>query len=91
MIAENGFGAIDEVNENRFIEDDYRIEYLKTHIKEMQKAILLDGVDVFGYTAWGCIDVVSFSTGEMNKRYGFIYVDRDDEENGTLKRCKKIV
>ena len=89
FIAENGFGAIDEVNEDGFIEDDYRIEYLKTHIKEMQKAILLDGVDVFGYTAWGCIDVVSFSTGEMNKRYGFIYVDRDDKGNGTLERRKK--
>ena len=89
FIAENGFGAIDEINEDGIVEDDYRIEYLEAHIKEMKKAILLDGVDVFGYTAWGCIDVVSFSTGEMKKRYGFIYVDRDNEGNGTLKRSKK--
>ena len=59
------------------------------HIEEMKKAILLDGVEVLGYTVWGCIDLVSFGTGEMKKRYGFIYVDRDNEGNGTLERRKK--
>lgn len=89
FIAENGFGAIDKLNEEGFVEDDYRIQYLEEHIKEMKKAILFDKVDVFGYTAWGCIDVVSFSTGEMEKRYGFIYVDRDNAGYGTLERRKK--
>lgn len=89
FIVENGFGAYDTVDENGYVEDDYRIEYLKAHIEEMKKAIELDGVDVIGYTIWGCIDVISFGTGEMKKRYGMIYVDQDDEGNGTLKRSKK--
>ncbi len=71
------------------VEDDYRIEYLKEHIKAMKDAIELDGVDLMGYTAWGCIDLISASTGEMSKRYGMIYVDRDDSGNGTLKRYRK--
>ena len=58
-------------------------------MKEMKKAVELDGIDLIGYTPWGCIDCVSFTTGEMKKRYGFIYVDRDDQGNGTLKRSKK--
>jgi 6-phospho-beta-glucosidase len=69
--------------------DDYRIDYLRAHIKAMRDAVELDGVDLLGYTTWGCIDLVSAGTGEMKKRYGFIYVDRDDQGNGTLKRTKK--
>ena len=72
------------------IYDDYRITYLRNHIEEMEKAINLDGVDVIGYTVWGCIDLISFGTGEMKKRYGMIYVDRDNEGNGTLARSKKL-
>lgn len=89
FIVENGLGYNDQVNANGYVEDDYRIAYLKAHIEEMKKAILIDGVEVIGYTAWGCIDLVSAGTGEMSKRYGFIYVDRDDLGNGTLKRSKK--
>ncbi len=89
MIVENGLGAFDHVNDDGTIDDDYRIEYLKEHIKEMKKAIELDGVDLLGYLPWGCIDLVSAGTGEMKKRYGFIYVDMDDKGNGTLKRSKK--
>lgn len=89
FIVENGFGAIDVKNEDGTCDDDYRIDYLGAHIKEMKKAVELDGVDLMGYTPWGCIDLVSFTTGEMKKRYGFIYVDRDNEGNGTLERSKK--
>ena len=71
------------------MEDDYRIEYLREHIKAMKAAVEEDGVDLLGYTSWGCIDLVSASTGEMKKRYGFTYVDKDDEGNGTLKRTPK--
>ena len=71
------------------VEDDYRIEYLKEHIRAMKDAVELDGVDLIGYTVWGCIDLISASTGEMSKRYGMIYVDRDDFGNGSLKRYKK--
>lgn len=88
FIVENGLGAKDELV-NGTVNDDYRIEYLREHIKAMKKAIEEDGVELIGYTPWGCIDLVSASTGEMSKRYGFIYVDRDDEGNGTLKRYKK--
>lgn len=89
FIVENGLGAIDTVNEDGEIIDDYRIDYLKQHINAMNDAINIDGCDVIGYTTWGCIDLVSASTGEMSKRYGFIYVDRDDEGNGSLERSKK--
>lgn len=88
MVVENGLGAKDEFI-NGTVEDDYRIEYLREHIKAMKDAIELDGVEVLGYTSWGCIDLVAASTGEMSKRYGFIYVDRDDYGNGTFKRYKK--
>ena len=88
FIVENGLGAVDKVEEDGSINDDYRIEYLREHIKAMKEAIK-DGVDLIGYTPWGCIDIVSASTGEMKKRYGFIYVDKDNEGNGTLKRSKK--
>ncbi|MBI9048629.1 MAG: 6-phospho-beta-glucosidase [Anaerolineaceae bacterium] len=89
FVVENGLGAIDKVEENGEIIDDYRINYLAAHIQEMNKAINIDGVDLMGYTPWGCIDLVSASTGEMKKRYGFIYVDRDDIGGGTLERSRK--
>lgn len=88
FIVENGLGAKDIVEEDGSIIDDYRIEYLREHIKAMKDAID-DGVDLLGYTTWGCIDLVAASTGEMSKRYGFIYVDKDDQGNGTLERRKK--
>ena len=69
--------------------DPYRISYFKNHIIEMKKAVEEDGVDLMGYTPWGCIDCVSFTTGEMKKRYGFIYVDRNNDGSGTLERSKK--
>ena len=88
FIVENGLGAKDELIDNT-VEDDYRIDYLRQHIQAMSDAIEIDGVELWGYTTWGCIDLVSTSTGEMSKRYGFIYVDRDDQGNGTNKRYKK--
>lgn len=89
FVAENGLGAIDIVEEDGMIQDDYRIEYLREHIKQMRLAVNIDGVNLIGYTPWGCIDLVSMGTGEMKKRYGFIYVDRDSFGNGTLNRSKK--
>ncbi len=89
FIVENGLGAVDEADENGYVEDDYRIEYLNNHLSAMADAINIDGVDCIGYTMWAPIDLVSLSTGEMKKRYGFIYVDMDDKGNGTLKRSKK--
>lgn len=89
FIVENGLGAIDKPNEEFYVEDDYRIDYLKVHIEAMAAAMNEDGVDLRGYTPWGCIDLVSASTGEMSKRYGFIYVDWDDNEKGTLNRYPK--
>ena len=88
MVVENGLGAFDKVEEDGSINDDYRIEYLKDHIIQMKEAVK-DGVDLIGYTPWGCIDLVSASTGEMEKRYGFIYVDKDNAGEGILNRKKK--
>ena len=88
MVVENGLGAADTVETDDSIHDDYRIDYLRKHITALREAIN-DGVDLIGYTTWGCIDEVSMVTGEMKKRYGFIYVDRDNEGSGTLKRLKK--
>ena len=88
FVVENGLGAVDRVEEDGSIHDPYRIAYLRDHIREIKLAVK-DGVDVMGYTPWGCIDLVSGSTVQMSKRYGFIYVDRDDDGNGTLKRMKK--
>ena len=88
FLVENGLGAHDEFNAAGEIEDDYRISYLREHIRAMADAIA-DGVPVLGYTTWGCIDLVAASTGEMSKRYGFVYVDRDDLGNGTLARTRK--
>lgn len=88
MVVENGLGAVDTVEDGK-IHDTYRIDYLRSHIVEMGKAIAEDGVELMGYTPWGCIDLVSAATGEMKKRYGFIYVDRDNLGNGSMKRiCK---
>ena len=89
FIVENGFGAIDTVEEDGSIHDEARISYLREHIKQMGIAIDRDGVELMGYTPWGIIDIVSFTTGEMKKRYGMIYVDRDNEGNGTMERSKK--
>ena len=88
FIVENGLGANDVVEADGSINDDYRIDYLREHVIAMKEAVL-DGVNLIGYTPWGCIDLVSASTGEMRKRYGFIYVDKDNEGNGTLERRKK--
>lgn len=88
-ISENGLGATDTPTDKFVINDDYRIDYLRRHIEEMKKAVDIDGVDLIAYTPWGCIDLVSASTGEMSKRYGFIYVDLDDDGAGTLDRYKK--
>lgn len=89
FIVENGLGATDTPDENGYVEDDYRIDYLREHIREMKKAVEEDGVDLLGYTTWGCIDLVSASSGEMRKRYGFIYVDKNDDHTGTMKRIPK--
>ena len=89
FIVENGLGAVDSADENGNIADDYRIEYLRDHIKAMKDAVNEDGVELIGYTTWGCIDLVAASTGQMKKRYGFIYVDKDDDGNGTLERRRK--
>ena len=88
FIVENGLGAKDTLV-NETVEDDYRINYLREHIKAMIDAVDIDGVELWGYTSWGPIDLVSASTGEMSKRYGYIYVDKDDFGQGTLKRYKK--
>ncbi|PSU35468.1 6-phospho-beta-glucosidase [Photobacterium lutimaris] len=88
FLVENGLGAKDTIDENGEINDDYRIDYLRSHVEAMKDAIA-DGVPLMGYTPWGCIDLVAASTGEMSKRYGFIYVDRDNEGNGSLDRTPK--
>lgn len=93
FIVENGLGAKDELlpeeQDGYYVEDDYRISYLNDHLIEVAKAIQLDGVEVLGYTAWGCIDLISASTAEMKKRYGFIYVDRHNDGSGSMKRYRK--
>ncbi|AEB28956.1 aryl-phospho-beta-D-glucosidase BglH [Carnobacterium sp. 17-4] len=88
FIVENGLGAYDKVEEDGSIHDHYRIDYLQKHIEQMREAVN-DGVDLMGYTSWGAIDLVSASTSEMSKRYGYVYVDQDDEGNGTLNRSRK--
>jgi 6-phospho-beta-glucosidase len=89
FIVENGFGAVDHIEEDGSIHDPQRIDYLRSHIEELKKAVTYDGVDLLGYTPWGIIDIVSFTTGEMKKRYGMIHVDRDNEGNGSMERSKK--
>ncbi|MGR6544378.1 6-phospho-beta-glucosidase [Paenibacillus tundrae] len=88
FIVENGLGATDVLLDNDTVEDDYRIEYLNSHFAEMAEAIQ-DGVEILGYTSWGPIDLVSAGTGEMKKRYGYIYVDRNNDGTGTLRRVRK--
>ncbi len=88
MIVENGLGAVDEVSPDGAIHDPYRIDYMRQHIEQMKEAIY-DGVDLIGYTCWGCTDLVSASTGEMKKRYGLIYVDKHDDGSGNFDRKKK--
>lgn len=89
FIVENGLGAKDELTPEGTIEDDYRIAYMREHIRAMIDAVVEDGVPLMGYTMWGPLDLVSASTGEMSKRYGVIYVDRDDQGQGSLKRIPK--
>ena len=88
MIVENGLGAVDEISEDGKIHDDYRIDYMRQHIREMKEAVC-DGVDLMGYTCWGCTDVVSASTGEVKKRYGLIFVNKFDDGTGDLSRRRK--
>ena len=92
FIVENGLGAVDKLiideNGNKTVNDDYRINYLNDHLVQVAEAIE-DGVEVMGYTSWGCIDLVSASTAELKKRYGFIYVDRNDDGTGTMDRYRK--
>lgn len=89
MIVENGLGSLDKLEENNKIHDKYRIDYLKKHIIQMKKAVTEDGVELIGYFTWSAIDIISGGSGEMKKRYGFIYVDADDEGNGTYNRYRK--
>lgn len=89
FIVENGFGAIDILEEDKTCHDPYRVNYLKAHIEQMKLAVEEDGIDLMGYTPWGWIDCVSFGTGEMKKRYGFVYVDRNNDGSGSLERYKK--
>jgi 6-phospho-beta-glucosidase len=89
MIVENGLGAKDELTEEKQIHDDYRINYIRDHLLEVEKAIEEDGVEVMGYTSWGPIDLISASKGEMSKRYGFIYVDLNDFGESTGERLRK--
>lgn len=88
FVVENGLGANDRVEEDGTIQDDYRIDYFRAHIEQMHEAIL-DGVELMGYTSWGVIDLISYSSSEMEKRYGFIHVDQDNDGNGTLARTRK--
>ena len=88
FVVENGLGAYDTIDEDGKVRDSYRIDYLRSHIEQMHEAVL-DGVDLKGYTPWGCIDLVSASTGEMAKRYGFIFVERYDDGTGDFARRRK--
>ncbi|KFN93033.1 6-phospho-beta-glucosidase [Tetragenococcus muriaticus PMC-11-5] len=92
FIVENGLGAKDQLiqdeNGQYTVEDDYRMDYMQQHLAQAKEAVK-DGVDLMGYTSWGCIDLVSASTAQMSKRYGFIYVDRNDDGSGSLNRYKK--
>ena len=88
MIVENGMGAYDKLEDDGSVHDPYRIDYIRQHIKQMKEAVE-DGVELIGYTPWGCIDLVSATTGEMAKRYGFIYVNKYDDGTGDLSRVKK--
>ena len=88
FVVENGIGAKDELTNDDKIHDPYRIQYFSRHFKEMKKAVEA-GVELLGYTSWGPIDLISAGTNQMSKRYGFIYVDQDDEGKGSLRRIRK--
>lgn len=88
FVVENGLGAVDTLEADETVHDPYRIEYMREHIRQMKEAVC-DGVELMGYTSWGCIDLISCGTSQMSKRYGMIYVDQDDEGNGSLKRIRK--
>lgn len=88
FVCENGLGAKDELTSDGNVHDEYRIDYIRQHVVQMKEAIK-DGVDLIGYTTWGCIDLISCGTSQMSKRYGFIYVDQDDRGNGSLNRYRK--
>ena len=89
FVVENGIGMHDSVTKNKAIHDNYRIEYLREHVLAMRDAVEKDGIDIMGYTPWGCIDLVSMGTGQMSKRYGFVYVDSNDKGEGSFNRLKK--
>ncbi len=89
FVIENGFGNYDVFEKDKTIHDPYRIEYLRDHLIEMRKAITIDHVDCFGYSMWGPVDLISLGSGQMRKRYGFVYVDKDDDGSGTMDRYKK--
>lgn len=89
MIVENGFGAYDKKEADGTVDDQYRIDYLKAHIEAMRDAVTYDGVDLLGYTMWSPFDIVSASTGEYDKRYGFIYVNYNNNHEGDFSRSKK--
>lgn len=89
FVVENGMGAYDKVEPDGSIHDQYRIDYLRAHIEQLKLAVDEDGVDLMGYTPWGCIDLVSAGTGEMDKRYGFVYVDKNNRGEGDLHRSRK--
>ena len=86
---ENGLGAVDIPDENGYVEDDYRISYLRDHIRAMKAAVEEDGVELMGYTSWAPVDLISAGSGEMRKRYGFVYVDKQEDGRGTLDRIPK--
>ncbi len=86
FIVENGFGAVDVLEPDGSCHDPYRVEYLGAHIQQLKKAVEEDGMELMGYTPWGCIDLVSFTTDELKKRYGFIYVDKNDDGTGSGRR-----
>lgn len=89
FIVENGTGTNEIYVEGKEINDERHIEYYREHIKALKDAVIIDGVDLMGYTTWGCIDLLSASSCQMSKRYGFIYVDLDDEGHGTMNRYRK--
>ncbi|AUJ32587.1 MAG: 6-phospho-beta-glucosidase [Liquorilactobacillus nagelii] len=89
FVVENGLGARDEVTSDGKVHDDYRVNYLREHLIQLKKAVVEDGIDIIGYTPWSAIDIVSAGTGQMEKRYGFVYVDKDDQGKGSLKRIPK--
>ena len=89
MVSAEDAARYDKMEEDGSINDDYRIDYLRAHIEEMKKAVTYDGVDLMGYTPWGCIDCVSFTTGQYSKRYGFIYVNKHDDGTGDMSRSRK--